>query len=460
MRCLERMEDRFHFFLAAVFLVVAFAFGGGGTPAPMAELAVQLCAIFALIIWPFLPSSNEPQETDKVLWIAVALFVAIPLIQLVPLPATLWHSLSGREREIAALRLIGSENSWRPISMSPYRTIASTLSLVPPVAMIFLVSKMPLEDRTSLLAVAGAMGCAAALLGLLQVVGGTDNWLRFYATGQAGFASGFQANRNGNGDILLICMLAICGYVATNQEIVRSTIGKAVAGGVLLYVALSVVMTGSRTATLLIFIVILFALLLFRVRVSGKRATLIAGLCILCAGVGTVALATSNRAVERTLSRFDLASGRSDIWKDAEFARRTYWPIGSGVGTFIPAFEAAERLEAVDDSTPNRAHNDYLEFAIEAGFPGLAIVAVLIALLVGRTMIQLSATGSQRKAHTLFSMGALTVLGLHSIVDYPMRSMSLAVLAGLAIGLTSNGEMRARKALGRTNTDRKAMATR
>jgi hypothetical protein len=35
----------------------------------------------------------------------------------------------------------------------------------------------------------------------------------------------------------------------------------------------------------------------------------------------------------------------------------------------------------------------------------------------------------------VFALVTLTVIALHSLVDYPLRSMSLQCLAGLAVGL-------------------------
>jgi VIT1/CCC1 family predicted Fe2+/Mn2+ transporter len=40
-----------------------------------------------------------------------------------------------------------------------------------------------------------------------------------------------------------------------------------------------------------------------------------------------------------------------------------------------------------------------------------------------------------RRAQVLFAMGVLFVISLHSFVDYPLRSMALACLAGVAGGM-------------------------
>src|SRR3546814_16690937 len=82
-----------------------------------------------------------------------------------------------------------------------------------------------------------------------------------------------------------------------------------------------------------------------------------------------------NVRVERTLARFDdLKDVRPEIWADTWYAIGQHWPVGAGMGTFRPVFDAAERLEFVRPSYANRAHNDYLEYLLEAGVAGALLV--------------------------------------------------------------------------------------
>ena len=102
---------------------------------------------------------------------------------------------------------------------------------------------------------------------------------------------------------------------------------------------------------------------------------------------------------------------------------------------FTPVMMAMERLEVVDPTLPNRAHNDYLELAIGAGFPGLAVAAIVAAIIAVAAFRRLRRPIPNARAQTLFALGTLSVMALHSLVDYPMRSMALAALAAFATGL-------------------------
>ena len=96
---------------------------------------------------------------------------------------------------------------------------------------------------------------------------------------------------------------------------------------------------------------------------------------------------------------------------------------------------AAERLEVLDPTSPNRAHNDFLELAIEGGLPALIVLLAIGAVLVRAALHGLRQGSAAQQVQVLFGCGALSLLCLHSLVDYPLRSMALAALAAVAAGM-------------------------
>jgi O-antigen ligase len=84
---------------------------------------------------------------------------------------------------------------------------------------------------------------------------------------------------------------------------------------------------------------------------------------------------------------------------------------------------------------PNRAHNDYLELVIEAGVLGLLVLAVLAIMLARLALGQLRDQSPTIRGQVIFALGTFTIVALHSQVDYPLRSMSLACIAAVAAGL-------------------------
>ena len=71
--------------------------------------------------------------------------------------------------------------SWRPISLIPVETWRALLSLLPAVAMFLATLSLEREARQRLLLLALAIGVASALLAMLQVLGGRQSGLYFYA---------------------------------------------------------------------------------------------------------------------------------------------------------------------------------------------------------------------------------------------------------------------------------------
>src|SRR3546814_9710840 len=83
------------------------------------------------------------------------------------------------------------------------------------------------------------------------------------------------------------------------------------------------------------------------------------------------------------------------------------------MGTFRPVFDAAERLEFVRPSYANRAHNDYLEYLLEAGVAGALLVVWAMIFAVYRISVTLRRNDDRKiRVQTLFAVGSL--LGLRS----------------------------------------------
>jgi O-antigen ligase len=423
-------------------LIIALVLGGGGggTPEPVLEMIIELAAVIGLVVWIWLPNS-PPLVFDRWLWLGLALFVAIPIIQLIPIPAIAWHALPGRAIERQSLALVGADAGWRPISVDAPQTLASLLSLTPPLILLFFASQLGHKSRGILLLVVGLFGLVSAIVGAIQLASGNANWLRFYTFTHLGFATGFMANRNHQADVELIAIAALSSWAWSNRYLLERSTERLLLASALLVLLFSVILTGSRMGTALIVVAAAgSSWALWTVFRPARQHILISVVGFLTViAIGSV-LAMYNPALQRTWSRYEQQrEGRFELWPDAAFAAKTYWPVGAGVGNFVPVFKAAENLDAVDNSYPVRAHNDYLEFAIEAGFAGLTLLAVLLVGFFVRTLSILRKVTRRAggKAQAMFAATAIAVLALHSIVDYPLRTMAASALCALAIALVS-----------------------
>lgn len=438
MRLTALDSSRRHLTIVIAAIVAAFVLGGGGSPSPSTELVLQLFVGLAALAWLWLldplrvPAGPWP-------WLLAAVITIVPLLQLIPLPPAIWASLPGRTSEVAALSLIGEEGAWRPLTTSPPRTLASLLSLAPPFLLMLGTGALSVRERGKVIGAIAVMAVVSSLFGALQLAAGATD-LRLYNYTNPYVVTGFQAYRNAEADILLIGILGIA-FIASRTRRDRTgrrggSRGYWLVSGALL-VTLATLMTASRGGILLLAPTLLAAWAIYSIGSQKPwRRQLFAGV----AGLAVVAtagvlLVQHNSAVKAVAARFEVTKdARTDIWHDTVFAIEQYWPLGSGMGTFVPSFIAQEPLDSVDPSVPNRAHNDYLELALEAGVPGMvafAVAALLALFLALRAWRQRPGDRSQ----LLFGLCALLVIAVHSLVDYPMRSMSLACIAGAAVGL-------------------------
>ncbi len=419
-------------------LVSAIILGGGGSPNPGTELGLQMLCVLASFAWFWLPGPLRLPKGGWI-WLLAGTILLVPLLQLMPLPPTVWSSLPGREAERAALALIGEEHSWRPLSISPSRTLASLLSLGPPLLLMLAVAALTARERKTVIGMIAIMAIISALLGAMQLAAGATK-LNLYAYTTPSVVTGFQAYRNAEADILLIGLLALAVSAVASRRERRGTASASRlywVGAAALLIILATILTASRGGIVLLAPALVTAWAIYAIgRQRPWHRQFLAGIAAFgVVATSAVLLVQHNTAVQKVAARFEAEEvGRPALWRDTLYAIEQVWPVGSGVGSFVPVFIAQEPLEAVDPSSPNRAHNDYLELALEAGLTGIVV------LVLGTGLVLVMAASAWRyrpedRSQLLFALAALGVIAAHSLVDYPLRSMSLACLAAIAAGI-------------------------
>lgn len=422
--------------ICAVFLMIAVFFGGGGNPSPRSELVVELTALVCMAALLFVPH-------DKLDWsrggIALAgAIVALPALQLVSLPPSWWSALPGREAAAALVGLTGSPEPWRPLSLFPEMTLASLLALLPAFAAAVAISAVPVERRWTILVTIAALALIATVVGFIQFIGGA-RYLRFHSDTHFNFATGFFANRNAMADLIAIGLLSLAAIARTAPYRDRSWLA---IGGWALAVAtlvLGMLATGSRAGLALLVIPAIVLIRALRASAGGKRPLpyLLVGLAV-AAGLGVTALQFTSLAATR--DRFALTDEtRPALWTDTRYAVGRHWPLGTGFGTFAPIYAGVEQLDNVGDTYANRAHNDYLEIALEGGIAALLLLAVVAAYILRRIWIVLRGSDRLAREYAIFASTSLAVIALHSAVDYPLRTLTLMTFAGLCFGILVGG---------------------
>ncbi len=441
--------------LPIALLCAAIVLGGSGSSGPLYELALQLffaAALLAMATYMAVMRTAENVRTPGIdpsrsairpARLIAALVLILPLCQLIPLPPGVWQSFPGREAERAALALVGAENEWLPWSMAPSRTLASLLAMIPPVILLLLVARLDLQGRYTVLAGAAAIVLLSVVLGALQLADGKGGHWRLHSYTHLTYLTGFQANRNAQADVLQIGMLATAALIAGLGSFISSNAWKAMLATAWALMLLATLLTGSRMGIVLIAVSVPVSLAIVWSEVKAPlqridRRWLLAGVVAILV---TGALVMQVVAVDRILERFAIADiTRRELWQDTSHAIGQVMPFGSGIGTFIPVFLASESLEFVNMSIPVRAHNDWMEFVLEAGLPGIVVMLAILAVLVHAVFSRIRTwrivrPGAMERGQLLCGAGSLVIIAAHATVDYPLRSMSLACLAAVAAAI-------------------------
>lgn len=429
------------------FLVLAMVLGGGGSPSARPEVVVQLGFSAALALW-FVWAARDGEMMRPVPRTVAALAVlilAVPMLQLVPLPSGVWQMIAGRDLQAETLRAIGEGGGWHSLSIAPHATLASLLAIVPVSGMMLAATQLDRRDRNAVLATIVLVSLAGVGLGVLQMAGGPAEF-RLYEKAHRGWLVAFHANRNAAADVFLIGSLAMGAWMLERaRRYGPSPTGLGVYGVVQALFLAALVMTGSRTGIALSLVVVGIQIAMFRSAGFGIRGTRAFGwlAAVLAVLAASLAWLTSRTRVSQVAERFEATGDfRTELWTDTIAAIGQFFPFGSGVGTFAEAFLPSERLGVIDDLIPNRAHNDYLEFVLEAGILAPLVLIAGLVCLSGLVRSAYTTAGRALYPQLLFALGVLLVIALHSIVDYPLRNMAIAVLTGSALGLIGAAAVR------------------
>ena len=412
------------FQVSVLFFAVALAIGGAGGAYPLLETSVEILAIALLCCFAIADRDEPlPPEARFPLILGGAIFL-LPLLQLVPLPPALWHLLAEREREIGLLEMIGRGSQWMPLSLDPEATRRSMLALIPGLAMFVAGIHLSSADRFRMAGMLVGFAAFGAVLGAVQTASGGG--FSPFASVHQGHALGLFTNRNHQATFLLIAML-ITAALGRRLPMVQARLpARLIALAGLLLFAAAVIATKSRTGSVLLLAVLPSTIvMLFRLRLGWRTVAI--GVTAL---MGLLAVVAISPVGEALIERFGFAGDdRLSFWSNSFAAIHDYGLLGSGFGSFPLVYQSVEPLGSVTGSYVNHAHNDYLELALEGGFPAIVL------LLAGLTLIAVRARAALRSGLAVAALGAVLILLLHSLVDYPLRMLSLSALFGFACAL-------------------------
>ncbi|MDT9598907.1 O-antigen ligase family protein [Sphingosinicella rhizophila] len=423
--------------MAAGFLYLAacMILGGSSAAGLLANAALQVMAVLILAILAFRQGASLFRGPLGALMIFGVLFMVFAALQAVPLPPGVWTALPGRAVAERAFDQLGLSLPYMSWSLNPDGAIAAALSILPPLAMVALLVRGGEWSRLLPVAIA-ILAVIAMLLGVAQQAGSRDSPLYFYAFTNWGSMVGFFANVNHQATLLLMSLPFVAALASPtlrggrllDQDRIPKLLILACLYALL---AGAVAIGGSRMGLALLLPVTLFCIGMIVTDLTGRVSRLWLGSVALMLAAGAIVLAGSGAVLKQELSSQpgEVGTTRGIMWQRTADIVPAFMPAGSGFGTFVPLYRMNEEPDRRTRTYANHAHNDYLEWVLETGVAGILLLGAFF-LWWGRRMVAVWRT----PAASLGRAGsvATAALMLHSLVDYPVRTAAIAVLAAIA----------------------------
>jgi len=410
---------------------------GGSAQGIWQNTLLQLAGL-GIIAWAAATGDEPlPKSAQALMLILIAAFVIV-VLQLIPLPASLWaHGL--RMRIAEGYSLLGRPVPSLPLSLTPYASLSTLLAIIPPLAVFCAILRLG-AFRASWLAAALLAGAVAGItLGALQVVapGAASPWYLYHETNR-GVAVGFFANANHMAD-LLVCGLPFIAALAAggrSRNIQRYSALLIILAGAALLLVVGIALNGSLAGYTLAVPAIAASILIVAPAQRSVRlpVAIIAGLALVAAVAAMASTSIGSSRIGQEAS--GSVESRQEILKTTGRAIRDTMPFGSGLGSFVKVYPLYESADHVTPEYVVHAHNDYAELALELGLAGVLLIGVFLAwwMAAARAGWRTGGGGPYARAASIAS----AVILVHSVVDFPLRTAAISATFAMCLALLIN----------------------
>lgn len=418
--------------MLSVFLVLTFATGGSSWPYEGQLILLRpVSVLFAM----FGLATMRPDVWCRFspIWIGFVAIVLLLAAHLLPLPYTWWSALPGRELLTQIDQAAGFGAIARPLSMHPEATVNALFSLFVPLAVLALGAQLRERDHRRLAGLVATLVALSAFCGLLQLSGIP---ISIYQDAVDVGAPGLFNNRNHQGAALAIAIpLAAVAWRGGYLTGLPHRLERGAAVALVAMILPLAIITGSRSGLVLTgiaFTAVLLPLLWVSGRAASRKATVLKVMAMFAA-VGVIGVAAYSAGRTESIDRLTGSAEdlRYPVWQSIVADLPTYWPWGSGIGTYADAYAINEPDALLRPQFSNHAHNEYLEVVYTGGLPaviGLGLAAVALCFGIA------GAFRIKGDLAVLPRAGAMVILllAIASLSDYPVRTPIMSAVLALS----------------------------
>lgn len=420
--------------LPAFYLGLCLLFGGSSSGGVLGNAMLQLVGLGIVVVIIGAGTSLKMVRAERQLLLLAGAMMALALVQLVPLPPVIWANLPGRSSVVHGFELLGAPLPWLPISLWPAATLSTLAALVPPMAMVIIIFFGGSQSQRLLGWTLVVLAAVSFLLGFAQLAGGQQSPFYLYRLTNNDQLVGFFANSNhlatlGVMTLPLLAALSVADRsVGARRELTRH-VGKwaaliCLAG----FIILGVVADGSIAGLLLLIPSVIGSFVVLRLENAKIALPLVAGLLIASATIFVVIALQSPLLNGFGVTDIGVgAQSRTTMFAHSYAAITSFFPIGSGLGSFLLVYPGFADHNVATAVYVNHAHNDYLECVLETGVFGVVLIGLFLAWWLRQAFFAWREGGIRARFARAASIASAMVMA-HSLVDYPLRTSAIAVL--------------------------------
>ncbi|MCP1198395.1 O-antigen ligase [Notoacmeibacter sp. MSK16QG-6] len=383
----------------------ALLFGGGTAAHLVVDSLLQLIIVASSLF--VLTDTRRTRSLSVAIGLGVAATV-LCLIQLLPLPIDL--ARLGRTDIFENARFGLEQISWHSISLAPGRTLDSLFWIASLTIYAMAVTSFEPAERNSLVSyvlVGTLLNVVFALMSYAAISTGKIEFVGYEAS------AGIFANRNHFGTLVFATMVLMIFYLLRRSMLVGA-IAYCILALVTLFATSSQAAAFAGTGVAALGVAMIF---------SGHRSMRI-GLGML---IGLTCLAYFGLAWQVETDETGLDMVRIEAFATTWRAALDNLPFGTGFGSFLRAYKSYELT--IFHVQINHAHNDYLELLLEGGGAAAVLLAAFFAYVVRLLM--------RSRTESLPAIIGLIAILAHSLVDYPLRTYAISILATFLLVLSA-----------------------
>ncbi len=410
-----------------------------GSNRPWAWACMELICYFLLsgAVWVYRDDLLLRLKAYRLPIVLLLIFLAWNLIQFIPMPEGIIHFLAPARVNLQQI-VPTAETSWLTLSVDPAQTRISFYKSMAYVS-LFVSALLLLNQRKRIIGLMlciVAAGTLQALYGALESLSGITRSPIFNLP-VTQIATGSFVYKNHYANFLMLCLCVGIGYMVSTlgakalsgrRAWMRHFINTLFSSKALVRISLAImvialVMSRSRMGNSAFFaaMTITGVLGLLLIKNRGKSLTVL----IISLFIIDIFILSAWFGLDKVQERLEQTSltqeSRDEVVLDAIEMLPQWGITGAGMGSFYGLFPGYQGTDVV--LFYDQAHNDYLQFALEAGIPVTLILAGFLGICFW-SALRAMATRRKSLMRGMSFACIMAIIGMltHMTVDFPLQA--------------------------------------